>query len=159
MAMRGYPTGVDSIKILGAADFLLHRRRDCVNGGCPDAKKARAPFGVQAFFLFVLIWLSLKNARESMGSYLGHGFSDHPRRFRGSRWVTANCKQQPMNIWTLYDKGGQGREASTNPSGYDGSPIFDLYSSIRSSEQSMPAASKTIFSVSIFTEVELPGLK
>lgn len=48
-------------------------------------------------------------------------------------------------------EGGQGREASTNPSGYDGSPIFDLYSSIRSSEQSMPAASKTIFSVSIFT--------
>ena len=34
MAMRGgYPTEVDSIKILGAADFLLHRRRDCVNGG------------------------------------------------------------------------------------------------------------------------------
>lgn len=44
-------------------------------------------------------------------------------------------------------------------SSYDGSSIFDLYSSIRSSEQSMPAVSKTIFSVSIFTEVELPGLK
>lgn len=51
MAMRGgYPTEVDSIKILGAADFLLHRGRDCVNGRMPrDAKKARAPFGAQAF--------------------------------------------------------------------------------------------------------------
>lgn len=55
--------------------------------------------------------------------------------------------------WTLCVKVGQGREVSANPtpSSYDGAPIFDLYSSIRSSEQSIPAASKTIFSVSIFT--------
>ena len=45
---------------------------------------------------FVLMRLSLKNARESMGSYLDHGFSGHPGRFPGSRWVTANCEQQLM---------------------------------------------------------------
>lgn len=33
----------------------------------------------------VLFTPSLKNCRESMGSNLGHGFSGHPRRFRGSR--------------------------------------------------------------------------
>ena len=108
---------------------------------------------------FVPFASSLKNCRESMGSNLGHGISDHSRRFRGSWWVTANYEQQLMATRTLYAKGGQGREAPTGPSSYDGSPIFDLYSSIRSSEQSMPAASKTIFSVSIFTKVELPGLK
>ena len=44
MAMRGgYPTEVDSIKILGAADFLLHRRRDCVNGGWPGRQEGPRP--------------------------------------------------------------------------------------------------------------------
>lgn len=38
---------------------------------------------------FVPFASSLKNCRESIGSNLGHGFSGHPRRFRGSRWVTA----------------------------------------------------------------------
>lgn len=102
---------------------------------------------------FVLMRLSLKNARESMGSYLGHGFSGHPGRFPGSRWVTANCEQQLMGHMDVIFQ-GRARQRSFykhSPSSYDGSSIFDLYSSIRSSEQSMPAASKTIFSVSIFT--------
>ena len=50
---------------------------------------------------FVPFTSSLRNCRESMGSNLGHGFSGHPRRFRGSRWVTANCEQQLMTTWTL----------------------------------------------------------
>lgn len=102
---------------------------------------------------FVLMRLSLKNARESMGSYLGHGFSGHPGRFPGSRWVTANCEQQLMGHMDVIFQ-GRARQRSFykhSPNSYDGSSIFDLYSSIRSSEQSMPAASKTIFSVSIFT--------
>lgn len=65
---------------------------------------------------FVLFTSSLKNCRESMGSYLGHGFSGHLRRFRGSRWVTANCEQQLMATWTLYFKGGWGRGNSAKPS-------------------------------------------
>lgn len=63
---------------------------------------------------FVLFTPGLKKCRKSMGSNLGHGFSGHPGRFPGSRWVTANCEQQLMGTWTLYSKGGQGREASTN---------------------------------------------
>lgn len=63
---------------------------------------------------YVLFTPSLKNCLESMGSNLGHGFSGHPRRFRGSRLVTANCEQQLMATWTQYAKGGQGRETSTN---------------------------------------------
>ena len=108
---------------------------------------------------FILFTSSLKICRESMGSNLGHDFSGHPRCFRGSRWVTASCERQLLGAWTFNAKGGQGREAHASPSGYDGFPILDLYSSISSFEQSMPAASQTIFSVSIFTEVELPGLK
>lgn len=65
---------------------------------------------------FVLFTPSLKNCRESMGSNLGHGFSGHPRRFRGSRWVTANCEQQLMATWTLYFRGGRGRRNSAKPS-------------------------------------------
>ena len=105
---------------------------------------------------FVLVCLNAaqsQNAREPMGSYLGHGFSGHPGRFPGSRWVTANCEQQLMGHMDVICQ-GRARQRSFykySPSSYDGSSIFDLYSSIRSSEQSMPAASKTIFSVSIFT--------
>lgn len=65
---------------------------------------------------FVPFTSSLKICRESMGSNLGHGFSGHPRRFRGSRWVTANCEQQLMATWTLYFRGGWGRENSEKPS-------------------------------------------
>lgn len=60
----------------------------------------------RSLFQFVLFTPSLKNGRNSMGSNLGHGFLGHPRRFRGSRWVTANCEQQPMATWTLYFRGG-----------------------------------------------------
>ena len=113
-----------------------------------------------SLFQFVAVCSSLfylhsvsKNARESMGSNLGHGFSGHLGRFPGSRWVTANCDQQLMGHMDVIFQ-GRARQRSPykhSPSSYDGSSIFDLYSSIRSSEQSMPAASKTIFSVSIFT--------
>lgn len=65
---------------------------------------------------FVPFTSSLRNCRESMGSNLGHGFSGHPRRFRGSRWVTANCEQQLMATWTLYFRGGWGRGNSAKPS-------------------------------------------
>ena len=65
---------------------------------------------------FVLFTPSLKNCRESMGSNLGHGFSSHPRHFRGSRWVTVNCEQQIMATWTLYFKGERGRGNSAKPS-------------------------------------------
>lgn len=58
---------------------------------------------------------------------------------------------QLMITWDIACQRKRGREAPTGPSSYNESPIFDLYSSIRSSEQSIPAASKTIFSVSIFT--------
>ena len=84
---------------------------------------------------FVPFASSLKKCRESIGSYLGHG----KLRALTDGHMDIACQRR------------QGREAPTGPSSYDGSPIFDLYSSIRSSEQSMPAASKTIFSVSIFT--------
>ncbi len=47
----------------------------------------------RSLFQSILFTLSLKNARESMGSNLGHGFSGHLGRFPGSRWVTANCEQ------------------------------------------------------------------
>ena len=63
-----------------------------------------------------LICIQLKICRESMGSNLGHGFSGHPRRFRGSRWVTANCEQQLMVTCTLYFRGGWGRGNSAKPS-------------------------------------------
>ena len=107
----------------------------------------------RSLFQSILFTLSLKNARESMGSNLGHGFSGHLGRFPGSRWVTANCEQQLTGHMDVIFQ-GRARQRSPykhSPSSYDGSSIFDLYSSIRSSEQSMPAASKTIFSVSIFT--------
>lgn len=65
---------------------------------------------------FVPFTSSLKNRHESMGSNLGHGFSGHPRRFRGSRWVTANCEQQLLATWTLYFRGGWGRRNSAKPS-------------------------------------------
>lgn len=65
---------------------------------------------------FVPFTSSLRNCRESMGSNLGHGFSGHPRRFRGSRWVTANCEQQLIATWTLYFRGGWGRGNSAKPS-------------------------------------------
>ena len=65
---------------------------------------------------FVPFTPSLKNCRESMGSNLGHGISCHPRRFRGSRWVTANCEQQLMAVWTLYFRGGWGRGNFAKPS-------------------------------------------
>lgn len=74
-----------------------------------------------SLFLFVLMWFSLKNARESMGSNLGHGFQGGVGCFGGSRWITASCEQQPMATWTPYVKGGKGREALQPPSFYDGS--------------------------------------
>lgn len=99
---------------------------------------------------FVPFASSLINCRESMGQIwvtvfrvIRGNFTDHG----GSR-QTAIAANDHMGIAC---QRRQGREAPTGPSSYDGSPIFDLYSSIRSSEQSMPAASKTIFSVSIFT--------
>ena len=80
---------------------------------------------------------------------------------RGILWVMVGhgklraVTNRRMDI-TCQGRAGQSRAEQRSlykhsPSSYDGSPIFDLYSSIRSSEQSMPAASKTIFSVSIFT--------
>lgn len=65
---------------------------------------------------FALFTPTLKICRESMESNLGHGFSGHPRRFRGSRWVTANCEQQLLAAWTLYFRGGWGRGNSAKPS-------------------------------------------
>ena len=65
---------------------------------------------------FVPFTSSLKICRESMGSNMGHGFSGYPRRFRGSRWVTANCDQQLMATWTLYFRGRWGRGNSAKPS-------------------------------------------
>ena len=67
-----------------------------------------------------------------------------------------------MVTWSLYIKGGQGREASTGPSSYDGSSIFDLYSSIRSSERSMPAAlleERTSFNTSGYVPPSLTPLR
>lgn len=49
---------------------------------------------------YVLFALSLKKCRESMGSNLGHGFSSHPRHFRGSHGVTANFEQYRIVTWT-----------------------------------------------------------
>lgn len=102
------------------------------------------------------LWFSLKATWLGFGPDVsGAGFSS------GAEASNPPESAAEEATWTLHVKVGQGREISANPtsSSYDGSSIFDLYSSIRSSEQSMPAASKTIFSVSIFTEVELSGLK
>lgn len=61
----------------------------------------------RSLFQFVLFTPSLKKRRNSMGSNLGHGFSGHSRQRCWSRWVTANCEQQPIAAWRLYAKGGR----------------------------------------------------
>ena len=69
----------------------------------------------RSLFQFVLFAPSLKNCSESMGPNLGHGFRGGVGCFRGSRWITASCEQQPMATWTPYVKGGKGREALQPP--------------------------------------------
>lgn len=113
---------------------------------------------------FVLV---CPNAAQSQKCPRIHGVISGSRFFGSSgsfSWVTLGHGKLRAATYGHMDVIFQGRARQRSlykhsPSSYDGSPIFDLYSSIRSSEQSMPAASKTIFSVSIFTEVELPGLK
>lgn len=131
----------------------------------PITKEISIPLDSQKLFpvsssllQFVLFTPSLKIAANpwnhiwvTVFRVIRGNFTDHG----GSR-RTAIAANDHMDIAC---QRRQSREAPTGPSSYDGSPIFDLYSSIRSSEQSMPAASKTILSVSIFTQVELPGLK
>ena len=64
----------------------------------------------RSLFWFVLFPPSLKNCRESMGSYLGHGFRGGAGRLRGSRWFTKAGKWVLKVFW-LYGK----REAAGRP--------------------------------------------